>query len=36
VKILPASAMPNGVPVCALMRYPALQQTGAGTAQGAA
>ncbi len=23
VKILPASAMPNGVPVCALMRYPA-------------
>jgi len=25
VKILPSSAMPNGVPVCALMRYPVLQ-----------
>jgi hypothetical protein len=24
-KILPASAMPNGVPVCALFRYPAME-----------
>jgi hypothetical protein len=28
VKILPGSAMPNGVPVCALMRYPAAQAGG--------
>jgi hypothetical protein len=26
VKILPGSAMPNGVPVCALMRYPVAQE----------
>ncbi len=28
VKMLPASAMPNGVPVCALFRYPAPQSAG--------
>ena len=28
VKLLTGSAMPNGVPVCALMRYPAVQTAG--------
>jgi len=36
VNILPNSAMPNGVPVCALMRYPAVQQPAAGATQEAA
>jgi hypothetical protein len=31
VRIVPGSAMPNGVPVCALMRYPAVQHTVSGT-----
>lgn len=35
VRILPASAMPNGVPVCALMRYPATQQTATNPATAA-
>jgi hypothetical protein len=30
-KILPGSAMPNGVPVCALFRYPAAQNTAEAT-----
>jgi hypothetical protein len=34
-KILPASAMPNGVPVCALMRYPAVQRAAGGEVEAA-
>jgi len=36
VKVIAGSAMPNGVPVCALMRYPAVQNAGAGPAVEAA
>jgi hypothetical protein len=35
VRMLPGSAMPNGVPVCALMRYPAVQNTASETVESA-